>query len=85
MVKRKAEVDADASQAPARRSSRKKPSDDKVKSETPIPKFETKTSPTTAKKPSHKNAVKAEVKVGPILYVVIVRSAMDRISIRFYC
>lgn len=86
MVKRKAEVDADASRAPARRSSRNKSSDDKVKSETtPAPKSENKTHRTTSKKSSHKDAAKAEVKVGPVSHVVIVRSALDCISTRFCC
>lgn len=69
MVKRKAEVEQDASRAPARRSSRNKPSENNVKSEEPetdsVRPSKIKVSETKAKKPSKKVDVKAEVKVGP--------------------
>lgn len=68
MVKRKAEVDADASRAPARRSSRNKPGEDNVKSEEPsldqISAPKPKPAATKAKKSSKKDDVKVEVEVG---------------------
>lgn len=68
MVKRKAEVDADASRPPNRRSSRNKPSEDNMKSEEvdtapSVPKA--KANGVFTKKQSNNEAIKTEVKVGP--------------------
>lgn len=68
MVKRKAEVDADPSRAPVRRSSRNKPSEGNVKSEEPsldqISAPKPKPSATKARKLSKEDDVKMEAKVG---------------------